>query len=185
MIADPLFPVTAGDMAVTGDEWYTPRWLFAAAGVTFDMDVCAPVAEEFRTCPARRYLTALDDGLSHAWEGIIWCNPPYSNPAPWAARFGKHDDGMILTQFVKRSRWRADLFASSDALTVVNVIFTNALGERNDCPMPILLAARGVACVEALGRVAAADQYARGVYHVRPARTAETTATIPKRQIEG
>ena len=39
-----LFPVTAADTALTSDEWYTPRWLFKAAGLVFDVDVCAPVA---------------------------------------------------------------------------------------------------------------------------------------------
>ena len=163
-----LFEVAPEQVALTTDEWYTPRWLFDAAGIVFDLDVAAPVDPAYRTCPARAYLTPVEDGLTAPWWGLVWCNPPYSNPQAWIDRFIRHDRGLALVQFVKRSDWRSRLFAAADAITVVNVIFTNGAGARYDSPMPIVLAGKGEECVEALARVARADKYARGVYHVRP-----------------
>lgn len=177
-----LFDPLPEDVALTGDEWYTPRWLFKAAGLIFDMDVCAPVDPAMRTCPAREYLTVVEDGLTAPWRRLVWCNPPYSNPGAWTRKFVEHGQGLALVQFVKRARWRTQLVAASDAITIVNVIFTNAVGKRYDSPMPILLAACGVECVSALARVAAADSYACGTYHVRPGLVVESTANIPKRQ---
>jgi DNA N-6-adenine-methyltransferase (Dam) len=75
--------LTADEVAEgTTDEWYTPRWLFDAAGVTFTMDVASPLNPDHRTVPALRYLTILDDGLVTPWLGTVWCNPPYSKADP-------------------------------------------------------------------------------------------------------
>lgn len=68
------------------DEWATPpefvRPLADAVG-GFDLDPASgaeasPVAEET--------FTAEDDGLSSAWFGTVWCNPPYSEMAEWTAK---------------------------------------------------------------------------------------------------
>lgn len=64
-----LFDVTAADVADTNDDWYTPPWLFEAAGLMFDFDVAAPVDPSRRTCPARAFLTPIEDGLAQEWGG--------------------------------------------------------------------------------------------------------------------
>lgn len=33
-----------------------------------------------------RYYSIDDDGLAQSWDGRIWCNPPYSDLAGWAAK---------------------------------------------------------------------------------------------------
>jgi len=163
-----LFEVTADAVALTGNDWYTPRWIFDAAGLVFDVDVCAPVNPEFRTCPARRYLTAVDDGLTAPWEGTVWMNPPYGEPSAWVDRFADHGDGLALLQMPKRTRWQARMLGAADALTILNVVFTRPDGSTADVPWPIMLFAIGAESIAALSQVATADVTTRGAYHVRP-----------------
>src|SRR5580700_7359482 len=123
-----LFEVTAGQVADTNDDWYTPRWVFDAAAITFDLDVAAPVDPARRTCPARAYLTPVEDGLITEWHGDVWCNPPYSNPAPWVSKFGSHS-GMILVP-ASRSRWLGVLMAAADALAFISCEFGRPDGSK-------------------------------------------------------
>ena len=62
---------------IDSDDWYTPAWIFDGLSVTFDMDVAAPDGGA-ENVPCARFLTVADDGLLTPWEGVVWCNPPYS-----------------------------------------------------------------------------------------------------------
>lgn len=46
------------------------------------MDACA--SEQNSRLP--RFWNQEDDGLSQSWEGVLWCNPPYSNIEPWVCK---------------------------------------------------------------------------------------------------
>jgi hypothetical protein len=170
-----LFPVSAGDVALTTDEWYTPPWLFKAAGLVFDMDVCAPVDAAFRTCPAREYLTVVEDGLTADWRGIVWMNPPYSNPAPWVRRWAEHDAGLALVP-ASNSHWRGLLMRAAEGIALLSVNanerrgggFGKPDGSQANYPIALILAARGPVALAALPAVASEDVYAGGAYHVRP-----------------
>ena len=133
-MTEPLFAIGPADVAITNDEWYTPRWIFDAAGLTFDLDVCAPVALEFRTCPARRYLTVLDDGLTAPWDGLVWMNPPFSNLRPWLARWRAHADGLALIPGLPRT-WLGRVLKDADAITVICPVFLRPGGGRGDLPV--------------------------------------------------
>lgn len=159
-----LFDLDGSQVATTTDDWYTPRWIFDAAGLTFDMDVAAPVDPQYQLVPARRHLTALDDGLTTSWVGTVWCNPPYSGTTPWVERWAAHDgDGLILVPAVK-SRWVGSLLAATEALTFLTVEFLRPGGEIAPIRWLNILAAKGDRCIEALARVAAADKHAAGGY---------------------
>lgn len=87
-VAD-LFPETKPDVSPDEafDERYTTRetisWCMERAGVdAFDLDVAA-CAESHH---AQLYFTKADDGLQRTWAGRVWCNPPYSDIAPWVAK---------------------------------------------------------------------------------------------------
>lgn len=99
------------------DEWYTPASFFNAVlpGITFDVDVCSPGAGRCAV-PARRHITAAEDGLKAPWGGFAWCNPPYSNTAAWAARMVAHGNGMILTFARTDTRWGQRLLANATAV---------------------------------------------------------------------
>lgn len=162
-----LFSLDASDVATTNDDWYTPRWIFDAARIVFDLDVAAPTDRTMQHVPARRYLTAVEDGLTTPWEGIVWCNPPYSGSTPWVEKWAKHQGaGMILVPAVK-SRWIGDLLAAADAITLLTVEFHRPGGLIAPIRWLNLLAGKGESCSAAVARVAAADKHAAGGYFVR------------------
>ena len=55
--------------------WETPQELFDKLNAIhhFTCDVCA--LPENAKC--NKYYTPEIDGLSQAWSGVCWCNPPY------------------------------------------------------------------------------------------------------------
>src|SRR5450755_2593785 len=103
-----------GQQQETSDDYYTPRWVFDALGLTFDLDVCAPPGG-VEWVPALRYFTKEDDGLSQPWEGRVWMNPPYSKVTPWARRFMEHRNGIALLSHAK-SAWHPALWEAADAV---------------------------------------------------------------------
>jgi hypothetical protein len=163
-----LFEVSPADVADTTNDYYTPPWIFEAAGLIFDIDVAAPVDPARRTCPARRYLTPVEDGLTEPWDGLVWMNPPYSNISPWVDRFAAHKSGLALLPVLKQCLWMGVLLRSADGLALVSAYFGRPDGRPGKPSFPLMLAACGPEAVDALGRVAMADRYARGAYHVRP-----------------
>jgi hypothetical protein len=166
---DQLFAVDAADVADTSDDYYTPHWIFNAAGLMFDMDVAAPVDQGRRTCPAGRYLTPVEDGLRQSWDGLVWMNPPYSNISPWVDKFAAHGSGLALLPVLKRCLWMGVLLRSADALALISAYFGRPDGDPAKPSFPLMLIGCGHVAAGAVGRVAAADKYAAGAYHVRPA----------------
>jgi phage N-6-adenine-methyltransferase len=96
------------------DDYYTPKWIFDALGVHFDLDVCCPPSGPQYT-PCAAYYTQKDDGLASDWFGNVWMNPPYSAPKLWVRKFINHAHGIALLPFAKSS-WCKELFESDAAL---------------------------------------------------------------------
>lgn len=163
-----LFDVSPADVAATTDDWYTPSWLFKAADVVFDLDVAAPVDPSRRTCPARSYLTPVEDGLTADWHGTVWMNPPYSQAARWVDRWADHPSGLALLPAMREVKWLGALMGSADATALLSMDFGRPDGTVARIKWLLIVAARGETAVSALARIAAADKYARGAYHVRP-----------------
>ena len=66
------------------DTYGTPRpfWLALDHEFHFTVDVAADHA--YHMTP--RYYTPDENGLLQSWAGeVVWCNPPYSDIAPWVA----------------------------------------------------------------------------------------------------
>lgn len=93
------------DHPMDGDEWYTPRWLFDALGLEFEIDVCGPEDREHVATPTKRFFTEKDDGIAQEWAGMVWCNPPYSTPEPWALKMIEHGDGLLLVHMPMNAEW--------------------------------------------------------------------------------
>jgi hypothetical protein len=87
----------------TNDDWYTPKWIFDALNVQFDLDVASPPGG-IPWIPAKHHYTIQDDGLAQPWHGLVWMNPPFSKLTPWADKFMEHGNGIALTPF-GRSKW--------------------------------------------------------------------------------
>jgi hypothetical protein len=75
-------------------EWYTPPHIFAALGLAFDLDPCAP-SGGVPWIPAEHHYS--ERGLARQWEGRVWLNPPYGREAAaWVDRLVAHGDGVAL-----------------------------------------------------------------------------------------
>lgn len=70
--------------SVETSEWFTPRDIVAASraflgGIDLDPASCEAAQA---IVGAQTFFTTADDGLSQAWVGRVFCNPP-SPPRPW------------------------------------------------------------------------------------------------------
>lgn len=52
-------------------EWYTPRDIFTALKLEFDLDPCSPGQDIVPWIPAQIHYTYLDDGLVKKWFGKV------------------------------------------------------------------------------------------------------------------
>ena len=146
----PLIHV--GQDVKTSDDYYTPKWLFDALGLVFDIDVACPPEGPLHT-PCRNYYSVKDDGLAQHWNGRVWMNPPYSGPKPWVTKFIEHKNGVALVPFAK-SKWHQDLWDSDAKFVYVRAI-TFVKGDTNlgQAPFALGLWAFGEENVAAIGRV--------------------------------
>ena len=136
----------------------------------FDLDVAAPIDPARRTCPARRYLTPLEDGLTQPWDGLVWMNPPFSALLPWMEKFARHGCGLALLPTPRKEvRWFGAALRCADALAFLSADFISPDGRPKRVQFHVILIGCGAVAAEAVGRVAAADKYTGGAYHVRPA----------------
>lgn len=102
----PLFAMPQS--GYTTDDYYTPKWIFDALGIEFDIDVACPPQGSPHT-PCKHFYTQETDGLASPWWGTVWMNPPYSKPAPWVEKWLAHGDGIALLPLAK-SRWLEKLW---------------------------------------------------------------------------
>lgn len=92
-------------------NWITPKHIIDALG-PFDLDPCACAVQPW-PC-AVKSIVLPHDGLSLAWFGRVWCNPPYSvHATAWLQRMALHGRGTALifarteTEMFFRGVWHA------------------------------------------------------------------------------
>lgn len=68
--------ITKGLMSSNSDEWGTPKSTFDYLNniYGFTLDACA---SEFNR-KLDNYYSIEDNALEQEWNGVVWCNPPYS-----------------------------------------------------------------------------------------------------------
>jgi hypothetical protein len=158
------------------DERYTPRYVFDALDVAFDLDVAAPPGG-VPWIPAARYFTADDDGLAHDWTGRVWCNPPFSDVGRWADRFAAHDAGVILFPTSLDALWLHRLLARVDPV-LARFDFVHPDAVLRHVPSVIALGARGDVCAAAVA--AAADRLPGSLlYHAGRRSARDVAAVLP------
>lgn len=140
-----LFPMP--QQARTSDDYWTPKWVFDALGLEFDLDVACPPEGPPHT-PAKAWYTQETDGLASPWWGTVWMNPPFSNSAPWVRKFIEHKNGVCLVPFSK-SKWANELWDIADAVVMLP---SSLKFDQGSIFIPIMLAAFGEKSVEALTR---------------------------------
>jgi len=127
----------------TGEnEWYTPKiYIDAAREVMGNIDLdpaSSDVAQEI--VQAGEYYTKEQDGLSKAWHGKVWLNPPYSQPL--IAQFIEKcveeykgpfvDECIVLTNNYTDTAWfhLAESVCAAICFTKGRIRFEKADGER-------------------------------------------------------
>lgn len=66
------------------DEYITPPWLFSFLNGQFGpftLDAAADASNAL--CDEFYDGSPGSDGLTETWDGIVWCNPPYSGLGKW------------------------------------------------------------------------------------------------------
>lgn len=102
------------------DEWYTPKYVFDALGVNFDLDVAAPI-EGPRYTPCAEWFH--EGSLERQWHGFVWMNPPFghqSTKRSWLKKFFDHGNGVALLPDRTSAPWWQEYAPKSDAICFVN-----------------------------------------------------------------
>jgi ParB family chromosome partitioning protein len=97
------------------NEWFTPAMYILAARQVMggiDLDPATHV-EAQKTVQATKFYTAAEDGLAQPWEGRVWLNPPYAQPAiehfvtKLVEEFGagRVSQAVLLTHNYTDTRW--------------------------------------------------------------------------------
>lgn len=127
----------------TGDnEWYTPaEYIEMARAVMggFDVDPASnPIAQE--TVQASSYYTEETNGLDKEWNGRVWLNPPYAQPAishfadkmVAEAGAGRATEAIVLTHNYTDTAWFQKMARSAKAIcfTRGRIRFESPTGEK-------------------------------------------------------
>lgn len=143
--ADDSLPHVARSKA--NNEWYTPPAVIVMANEVMggiDLDpASSDAANEF--VKARRYFTAEDNGLVHAWTGRVWMNPPYAkgHVDKFVEKLTKHyrdgdiSQAIVLVNNATDAGWFNLLAEQSAAIcfTRGRIKFLNAEGEPENSPL--------------------------------------------------
>ena len=111
------------------DERYTPKWIFEALEVVFDLDVCAP--KEGSNANAKFWFHKEIDGLAQRWHGNVWMNPPFSGVTPWVDKFIDHRQGIALLPMGK-SKWLTNIWNQADGVVMLPSNLKFILGDKQE-----------------------------------------------------
>lgn len=101
-------------------EWYTPRYIFDALDLEFDLDPASPGVDIVPWIPAKKHLTITENGLLAKWEGNVWMNPPYGTETPdWLNRLTLHGTGIALLFVRPDTQWFQKYAPIADAICLV------------------------------------------------------------------
>ena len=141
---------------VNTDDWYTPAWVFNGLGLTFDLDVAAPIGG-VSWVPALRSMSESDDGLTSPWHGTVWCNPPYSAPTAWCRKWATHPAGCLLIRADLSTGGPYVAVSAAHAIYVPQRRFQYVNGHGGKCnavTFSTVLLGRGAHVIDAMHRLA-------------------------------
>ena len=121
------------------NEWYTPKYIFDAMEVVFDLDVAAPLVPNFYHVPCESRITKVDCGLRSNWDGFVWMNPPFGNQKNkllWINKFIEHGNGIALMPDRSSASWWQLFCKNSDVILNVSkkIKFIRPDGTTGDSP---------------------------------------------------
>jgi len=101
-------------------EWYTPRRIFDALKIDFDLDPCSPGRDLVPWVPAQIHFDIKDNGLVKEWFGNCWVNPPYGSDTPkWMNRLKEHSNGIALVFARTDTKWFHDYVPHANAICFI------------------------------------------------------------------
>lgn len=135
-------------------EWWTPEHVTDALGLAFDLDPCGPDGG-VPWLPVARTIALPNDGLSEAWDGRVWLNPPYGRETPaWVDRLIEHGDGVALVFARTDAQWGQRALARADAVCFIGRLsFVDGHRperKRHNAANSSMLLAFGAKCAEAV-----------------------------------
>lgn len=137
-------------------EWYTPRHIFDALGIRFDLDPASPVDGPVPWVPASTFYSVVDDGLAQPWIGRVWLNPPYGPGINrWLDRLADHGDGVALVPVRVESVWGQRALTAADVVCFIagRIRFIQRDGRRSADPtFGSMLLGYGTQCADAVRR---------------------------------
>jgi phage N-6-adenine-methyltransferase len=88
----------------TVDDRGTDPVMFAEWDQRFGFPIDVAAAAHNAKCA--RHFTITDDGLAQSWAGErVWCNPPYSNIAPWVEKgWLEHETADLIVMLLPANR---------------------------------------------------------------------------------
>jgi len=140
-------------------EWYTPRWIFDALRIVFDLDPASPHDTE-TDVPAGTKYTIFDDGLAKDWFGRVLLNPPYGpDTGLWMRRMVAHGNGVALVFSRTDASWCQEAMQSATAMLFLAGRLQFIPGKENGhkrsrCGAGTVLFAWGEPCATAVQRLA-------------------------------
>jgi hypothetical protein len=114
--------MSAWETTGKSDDWRTPRYIFDAMGIVFDLDV-AGIRGTFGNVPCRHAI--LQDSLTTEWpsSAFIFMNAPYGGRnglTPWLNKFFAHSDGIALVPDRTSAPWFKEAALQSDAILFIS-----------------------------------------------------------------
>lgn len=79
---------------MSNDKLQTPDFIINAIGGKFDLDPCAGINTSIgikNICDDRG-----ECGLKEKWDGLVFCNPPFSQKELWIKKMIEHGNGILL-----------------------------------------------------------------------------------------
>ncbi len=92
------------------DRLQTPRWVYSRLG-NIDLDPCAGI--DTRIGSINWAIERGENGLDQEWSGFVFCNPPFSQKEPWAARMREHGRGILILPERGSAPWFGPLAISA------------------------------------------------------------------------
>lgn len=129
------------------NEWYTPdKFIKAATEVmdTIDLDPASTVQAN-KIVKAKKIYTMENDGLSQAWAGNVWLNPPYSSDLVEKFIYklcesyetGKVSQAIVLVNNATETAWfqKLALYARAIAFPKGRIKYLNVKGVPQNTPI--------------------------------------------------
>ena len=120
------------------DLLQTPKYIYEALG-PFDLDPCA--GPETSIAKVNWWDGRGEDGLALEWQGLVYCNPPFSEKEKWITKFLQHGNGILILPERGSAPWFGPLAQAAGKYFVmgkkINFIGGSSSNNVGSCLFPL------------------------------------------------